>query len=347
MEKLGLDITNKNDLVGICYTMWFNAYLDNGDAPIDYDHNVSDLLKEYEFTSDKGFVNSDGKTSNAENYYHYWGRPAQGYYRSTDKKAHRKNMELIAKADVDFIVCDYTFATYDGGFLPGTSAWNTYIGGPLTALLDTIVEMRAEGLKTPYVVLWPNSPRLFEFLYDNFVGVEKWKDCFVYWNNKPFIMTWIYGGYEGNQFETVGMYGLQGKVTSKQWSYLEVDNSATCARDDNGNPLHMTACVATQRTYMTCFDIACGRDKGRFWNNQWKNVFDVHPKIMTVTWWNEWGAILFHQNDQWFFTDNFNQEYSRDIEPMEGGHGDLYYRWLCEYVKCYKAHESCPELIEK
>ena len=47
------------------------------------------------------------------------------------------------------------------------------------------------------------------------------------------------------------------------------------------------------------------------------------------------------------FVDNYTQEYSRDIEPMEGGHGDLYYRWLCEYVRAYKAGEDCPTLTEE
>ena len=30
------------------------------------------------------------------------------------------------------------------------------------------------------------------------------------------------------------------------------------------------------------------------------------------------------------FVDNYNQEFSRDIE-MEGGHGDQYYQWMKQY----------------
>lgn len=29
------------------------------------------------------------------------------------------------------------------------------------------------------------------------------------------------------------------------------------------------------------------------------------------------------------------------------GHGDLYYRWLCEYIRAYKAHEACPHLVQE
>ncbi len=31
---------------------------------------------------------------------------------------------------------------------------------------------------------------------------------------------------------------------------------------------------------------------------------------------------------------------------MKGGHGDQYYRWLCEYIRAYRAGEDCPVLVE-
>lgn len=352
--KLGLDITDKKDLVGICYTMWFNAIFGNGTSDIsNYKYNVSNLLKEYEFTAEKGFSNAAGKTSNAMTKFHYWAEPAQGYYRSTDKAAHRKNLELLGAANVDFLVLDYTFADSMELWGPGSGSWETYIEGPMNALLDTIMEMRAEGKKVPYVVMWPNNYKMFEILKTTFLDQEKWKDCFVYWNDKPFVLYW-YDSLK-NKAETDAfadeltfraMYGLQGEVHPGQWSYLEVDNAKTVAYDTNGNPEHMTACVATQENYMSKLDCAHGRNGGRFWNSQWKNVFAVHPKIVTITWWNEWCAQLYRDpNYGYFFTDNFNQEYSRDIEPMKGGHGDQYYKWLIEYVRAYKNHEECPELV--
>ena len=44
----------------------------------------------------------------------------------------------------------------------------------------------------------------------------------------------------------------------------------------------------------------------------------------------------------------FNMEFRcRDIELMKGGHGNQYYRWMCEYIKRYKAGEDCPRLVEE
>jgi hypothetical protein len=345
-NKLGLDVTNKKDLVSICYTMWFNAIHGNGSNKIETAHNVAEYTEKYGFSAEYGFGTKDDQ-HNALHAFHYWSKPAQGYYRSTDTAAIRNNMTLLYNAGVDFIILDYTYATAPG-YNPGTDPWKSYIEGPLTALLDTIMEMRAEGLGTPYVVCWMGSDNMFSAMKEKFLDVEKWKDCFVYWDGKPFIMNWAKSDgvtYEGLTVRS--MYGLRGEASEGQWSYLEIDNSRTVAYDASGAPEHMCADVATQETYMS-LPTAHGRNGGRFWNGQWKNVFSVHPKIVTVTWWNEWCAQLYYVDGVgYIFTDNFNQEYSRDVEPMEGGHGDLYYRWLCEYVRCYKAGLPCPELIEK
>lgn len=350
--KLGLDITNKTDLVGICYTMWFNSIFGNGSNDIsNYQYNVTNMLKTYKFSSTKGFYKDSGETSNALTQFHFWGEPAQGYYRSTDKAAHRKNLELLQAANVDFLVLDYTFAN-TSAWLPGTSTWTTYIEGPMTALLDTIMEMRAEGKKTPYIVLWPNNYVMFDALKTNFIDKSKWADCFVYWSGKPFMMYWNDSSTNraatsayNSKLTLRAMYGLQGSVRTGQWSFIEHNNANTVAYDANGKAEHMSCAVAAQRTYMSNTSTAQGRDGGNFWYKQWKNVFNVHPKIVTVCWWNEWAAQLYKIDGAGYvFTDNFNQEYSRDIEPMKGGHGDQYYQWLIKYVKAYKNHESCPKL---
>ena len=343
-KQYGLDITSMTDLVGICYTMWFNAVLGSGDQPVTHAPNVAELTERYGWNEEYGFGNAD-EQHNDEGRFHYWSEPAQGYYRSTDKAAHRRNLTLLQEAGVDFLVLDFTFV--GGRTVHNKPFWDSHVEWSSIALLDTITEMRAEGLKTPYVVMWPNTVDAFDVFYDKFYGVEKWKDCFVYRDGKPFILHWRYRASETDRFTTRAMYGLQGKVMTGQWSYLEADNSLTVSYDADGNPEHVGVSVATQSTYMSNTATAHGRQGGRFWNNQWQTAFKHHPKIVTLTWWNEWCAQLFFVDGKYVFTDNFNQEFSRDIEPMKGGHGDLYYRWLCQYVRAYKAHEDCPRLVEE
>ena len=73
----------------------------------------------------------------------------------------------------------------------------------------------------------------------------------------------------------------------------------------------------------------------------------MRPKVLTRTWWIEWAAQRFIVDGQTAFVDNYNQEYSRDIEPMEGGHGDQYYQWMKQYIEAYKAGKDCPRLVEE
>ncbi len=340
----GLDITNKKDLVGICYTMWFDGIFGPGEPIMPNRRNVTEFTEKYGFSTEHGFGNGE-EEYNVLTAFHYWGKPAQGYYRSTNKQATENNMRMISAAGVDFLILDYTFATADI-YHPGTEEWDDYIYNPSVVLLDKITEMRARGEKAPHVVYWFTSRKMFDLAYEYFYSVDKWKDCFVYWNGKPFALGWCYDEetLKLENFTVRFMYGLQNKVKTYQWSYLEPDTTETVSYDENGQPEHLSASVATQNTYMS-LPTACGRDGGRFWNKQWKHIFDVHPKIATVTWWNEWCAQLYKVDGVGYvFTDNFNFEYSRDIEPVEGGHGDTYYKWLCEYVKAYKAHLPCPEL---
>ena len=97
---------------------------------------------------------------------------------------------------------------------------------------------------------------------------------------------------------------------------------------------------------------AHGREGGLFWHAQWREAFKHRPKVVTVTWWNEWAAMRgiypegHPQAGMSKFVDAYTPEFSRDIEPMEGGHGDQYYRWLGRYIAAYKAGEACPVLIE-
>ncbi|MBQ3507099.1 MAG: hypothetical protein IJA91_01000, partial [Clostridia bacterium] len=133
-----------------------------------------------------------------------------------------------------------------------------------------------------------------------------------------------------------------------QWSYMARSNYKQYAVGPDGRPEQMNIATAAFRHYMTWADTADGRQGGLFWHAQWNSAFETRPKIITLTWWNEWTAQrLCLDNGEYVFVDNYNQEYSRDIEPMAGGHGDQYYKWMIEYINAYKNHEECPVLVEE
>lgn len=79
--------------------------------------------------------------------------------------------------------------------------------------------------------------------------------------------------------------------------------------DYNGNYEQICVCTAAQATYMTCTDTALGRQGGKTFYRQWKNAFDARPRIVTVTWWNEWAAQRFLVEDETAFVDNYTPEF--------------------------------------
>ena len=334
--EYGLDITKKTDIVSICYSTWFNVVLGNNKKP----PNITEILEKGEKT---GRYNWGGETA-----FHYWAEPAIGYYRSDDAEVIRTHMTQLAEANVDFIIIDNT--NMDKARTKQKSEWGRYVTAPCTVLLDTIVQMRSEGLKTPYVVFWSGSWSdtgwaVVNKTYDDFHSQEKWKDCFVYWNGKPFTLVTSMPNSEPERDVTVRkMFGLDENLPAESWSFLQHLNEPI--KDKDGYTEQMCVCTAAQRSYMSKKS-AQGREHGMFMYAQWYNAFQFRPKVVTITWWNEWAAQRIVIDGETHFTDNYNQEYSRDIEPMKGGHGDQYYQWMKQYVSAYKNLEECPILVDE
>jgi hypothetical protein len=73
---------------------------------------------------------------------------------------------------------------------------------------------------------------------------------------------------------------------------------------------------------------------------QWERALAEDPRFIFVTGWNEWIAGRFNQFGgirlPVMFVDQFDQEHSRDIEPMKGGHEDNYFYQLASQVRRYK-----------
>ena len=59
---------------------------------------------------------------------------------------------------------------------------------------------------------------------------------------------------------------------------------------------------------------------------QWERAIQLDPPFVMVTGWNEWTAGRYSRpGEPVAFVDQFDQEYSRDIEPVAGLHNDNYY----------------------
>lgn len=84
---------------------------------------------------------------------------------------------------------------------------------------------------------------------------------------------------------------------------------------------------------------------------QWERALKEDPKTIFITGWNEWIAGRFDEfngvRQPVMFVDQFDQEHSRDIEPMRGGHGDDYYYQMVSYIRRYKGARPLPAVTSQ
>ncbi len=84
---------------------------------------------------------------------------------------------------------------------------------------------------------------------------------------------------------------------------------------------------------------------GLNFQQQWDYAIEHDPDVVFVTGFNEWIAGRFKEwmGTECAFPDQFNPEYSRDIEPSTGELKDYYYYQLVENVRRFKGADVLPE----
>jgi hypothetical protein len=81
-------------------------------------------------------------------------------------------------------------------------------------------------------------------------------------------------------------------------------------------------------------------------SEQFERALQQDPHFLFITGWNEWIAGRHPEfngvRQPVMFVDQFDQEHSRDIEPMKGGHGDNYYYQMAGLIRRYKGVRKPP-----
>jgi len=166
-------------------------------------------------------------------------------------------------------------------------------------------------------------------------------------------------------FRTPEASYFKGPSGSNQWSWLEVYPqhvfpnargekemmSVGVAQNAVGNRLgSMSEPDSMGRSYHGgTFDGSPGAvNYGYNFAEQWERALHEAPQFVFVTGWNEWIASRFSEfcgvKGPAVFPDECDQEHSRDIEPMKGGHGDHYYYQLVAAVRQFKGVRPIPSV---
>jgi hypothetical protein len=296
---------------------------------------------------------------------HHWGEPLFGYYLNDDAWVVRKHAQMLSDAMIDVIIFDVTnHWTYPTDYM---------------ALLKTFDQMRREGNRTPQVAFMCNfsdpgatAAKLHEELYSK----KLYPDLWFQWDGKPLILAereWVdpkirdFFTFRAPQADM-----FVGPARPNMWGWLEVfpQHMFTNARGEkeemcvgvaqnavDGHPTAFSASGTRGRSYhdgktdVRSNAVAYGLNLAE----QFDLAIKQDPKFIFVTGWNEWlvgrlPAFLDFAKGN-VFVDTFDQEHSRDIEPMKGGHGDDYYYQLVDSVRRFKgarapAKASPPKTID-
>jgi len=285
---------------------------------------------------------------------HYWGEPLFGYYQSPDPWVIRRHARLLADAGIDTLIFDTTNAeTYREVYL---------------ALCQVFRELRQAGGHTPQIAFMVNTragetaARIYHDLYQPGLYPELW----FRWQGKPLMIC----DPQDASAELRGFFTLRRAHwpftltnTPSAWHWEATYPQPYGYVDDPAQPEQVNVSVAQNlrakdgKVTNMSFGDARGRSFhhgledqtpgaiNRGWNfqEQWTRAFELKPPFVMVTGWNEWTAGRWGQpNGPIVFVDQFDEEFSRDIEPMKGGHGDNYYWQLVANVRRFKGAPAPP-----
>lgn len=298
---------------------------------------------------------------------YHWGEPELGYYVMTDPFVIRKHASMLSDAGVDVILFDTTNPPF---------TWKE----EYEALCREYTALRRAGARTPDIAFIapfgdprPVTDQLWRDLYQK----QLWSNLWFVWKGKPLLLANkdFIKDEEMLRFFTFRRpmpdY-WQGPSGPEQWSWLEVYPQHVF-KDQHGGSEQMSVGVAQNALPNTPGPAPMSHKAGamgRSWHGgkkdssagavnvglnfeeQWARALQINPSFIFVTGWNEWIAGRYTQwsrytdRDCYFpgglFVDEYTQEYSRDCEPMRGGHEDNYYYQLAAWVRRYKGVRELP-----
>ncbi len=287
----------------------------------------------------------------------YWGEPLFGYYKLTDPWVIRRHMHMLADAGVDTLVLDATNAEiYEN---------------VLNRFLPVLMQIRAEGSRTPQLCFMLNTDmgNMAKQLLERIYKRGEYRDLWFQWEGKPLMLCNPDAAppevKESFTLRTAFWPGTPPyRNTPYAWHWLGVHPQAYGFTTDPRTAEQINVSPAQNMHWQTgALELMhTGKARGRGFHDgsqdpsitairrglnfeeQWNHALKVDPKFIMITAWNEWIAGLTHSmQSPWVQCDGFNEEFSRDIEPMKGGFGDNYYHQAIANIRRYKGVPEIPK----
>ena len=348
----------KDKFVGLFYWTWHTQQSKNNPP-----FNVTEYLSR----DPKAIHDYNNPIWPKRNSPWYWAEPLFGYYIDTDAWVLRKHAEMLADAGVDVIIFDCT---------NGNITWKesyTKLCEVFTQARKDGVKTPQIAFMLPFW-LAEGGKEIIREIYTDLYKPGKYKDLWFMWKGKPFIMGMPEFAQELKDkpanpqlskdlsafftFRPGQPVYNKGPEKPDHWGWLEIYPQHGFVKKEDGGFEQVTVGAAqnwTKERGLTALNAtgAFGRSythaKGHItdpgavnygynFQEQWDRALELDPEFIFITGWNEWiaGRYDVWQEQTNAFPDEFDQENSRDIEPMKGGHGDNYYYQMVSNIRKFK-----------
>lgn len=335
--------------VGIFYFLWHQhaeVRQTGGEGPYD----VAKILK----ADPDALRKPDSPLWGPIGTYHYWAEPLFGYYRSQDPWVLRRHAMLLADAGIDTLIFDATNAlTYPEIY---------------RALCDVFEQVRREGGRTPQIAFMVHTEagKTAQKLFDELYRPGLHRDLWFQWDGKPLLLCdAAQASPELRAFFTLrrAHWPFELVNTHLAWHWEATYPQPYGFTDDPNRPEQVNVSIAQNLRQQDgkVTNMSDGDARGRSFHDgrqdtapgavnwghnareQWRRALELGPPFVMVTGWNEWIAGRWGKPDgPIVFVDQYDQEFSRDIEPMRGGHSDHYYWQLVANVRRFKGAPPLP-----
>ncbi|MCP5520456.1 MAG: hypothetical protein H7A46_02765 [Verrucomicrobiales bacterium] len=339
----------KDRFVGIFYFLWHNNT--GGRSPHwDGPYDIGKILE-----ADPGALSNPASPFwGPVGMYHYWGKPMYGYYLSTDPWVLRRHAQILADAGVDTLIFDTTNAlTYREVYLK---------------LCEVFDAVRREDGRVPQLCFMVNTEagRTARKIYEEFYQPGLHRELWFHWEGKPLmICDPEKADPKLRDFFTLrrAHWPFVMENTQRAWHWEAAYPQPYGYTDNPSVPEQVNVSVA-QNLRMSdgkVTNMSSGEARGRNFHDrardtspgavnhgynfaeQWQRAFELDPPFVMITGWNEWIAGRWGKPDgPLVFVDQFDEEHSRDIEPVNGLHNDNYLWQMLAGIRRYKGTAPLP-----
>jgi hypothetical protein len=339
--------------VGVFYFLWLGAHTNGG--PWD----VTKILAQDPLAMQK----HDSPLWGPMHAPHHWGESIFGYYQTDDAYVLRKHAQMLSDAGVDTLIFDVTNqVTYKRQY---------------RELLRVFADIRAHGGKTPQVAFlcpfW-DPKKVAGELFRDLYAPGLYRDLWFQWEGRPLILAdpAKVGATPEEKAQLRQFFTFrkpqpdyfQGPTGPDMWSWLEVYPQHVF-KNSRGEKEQVSVGVAQNAVDKRLATLSEPGARGRSFTHQrgtiaekdavqhgynfaeqFERALKEDPKFIFITGWNEWYAGRYDEFNKVkapvMFVDEFDQEHSRDIEPMKRGHGDNYYYQMVSYIRRFKGVRKPP-----